>query len=388
MGKLNAAQVFKLGPGLHNDGDGLCLQVGAGTNNRSWIYRYSLNGKTRYLGLGSARHIPLKRARELAQEPRRLRAEGIDPIERRKVEREAAKPAPTVTFEQCAVRYVTTHSPSWKHPKHRAAWESTLRRHVLPVLGATPVNAIETSDVMRVLSLIWAATPDTASKVRARIESILDAAKAAGHRNGDNPARWRGHLENLLAQPSKLRPKVHHPAMAYQQVPAFLRELRGRKGTAARALEFVILTACRSAEATGARWGEIDVDGAVWIVPAERMKVGKEHRVPLSRPALAVLRRMAAERENEFVFPGHANPTLDATSMAKMVARMGVTRATIHGFRSAFRDWAADCSDARSEVAELALAHQVGSEVERAYLRTSLFDRRRALMDDWAAYLG
>jgi integrase len=385
VGKLVVSQIFKLGPGLHSDGDGLCLQVATGPNNRSWIYRYSLNGKTRYMGLGPASAITLKRARELVAEPRRLRAEGIDPIDQRKAQR-AAKPVPT--FSECAAQYVAAHAPSWKHPKHRAAWESTLRRDVLPVLGAMPVNAIETADVLRVLTPIWSVKPDTASKVRARIESILDAAKAAEHRSGENPARWRGHLENLLPQPSKLRPKVHHPAMAYQQVPRFVRDLRGREGTAARALEFVILTAARSAEVTNARWDEVDMGNSVWKVPGERMKAGREHRVPLNGPAMALLQRMAADRENEFVFPGHAKPTLDETSMAKMLARIGVTGATIHGFRSAFRDWAADCSDAPREVAELALAHQVGTDVERAYRRTSLFDRRRALMDEWAAYLG
>jgi integrase len=311
MAKLTAMQVAKITePGMYGDGQGLYLQIKPG-GAKSWIYRYQLNGRKRHLGLGSASAITLKRARELLAEPRRLRAEGIDPVEKKHEARSAARvaAATVVTFRQCAANYMAAHGQSWRSIKHRTQWATSLQADAYPLLGSLSVAAIDTPIVLAVLRPIWMTKPESASRLRGRIETVLDAAKAEGLRTGENPARWSGHLENLLPPPKKVRRAEHHPALPYADVPAFLRELSTRQGLAAVALRFVILTAARTGEVLGARWTEIDFKGAVWTIPATRMKAGKEHRVPLSEPALELLRGLYAVRSSDLVFPGRSGDT-------------------------------------------------------------------------------
>jgi integrase len=396
MSKLTALQVDKLGPGMHADGNGLYLQVGAG-DARSWVYRFKLNGKERYLGLGSAIAIPLKRARELADDARRLRAEGIDPVEHRRTQRSAdqAEAAKAVTFKQSAEQFIASHRVGWKNPKHRQQWENTLTTYVYPVFGHLPVGAIDTTLVMKVLQPIWAMKPETASRIRGRIEAILDAAKTQGQRTGENPARWKGHLANLLPAKRKVRRVRHHPALPYAQQPAFMAALRERPSLSARALEFVILTIVRSGEGIKAHWREIDLEAAVWEIPAERMKRERPHRVPLVGRALEILKSYREEVRNGWVFPGvgkrQGKPMSEAT-LDKMLELMGDWRdkagdsVTVHGFRSTFKDWSAERTSFPWEVAEVALSHAVGDETEQAYQRGDLFEKRRRLMEAWAKY--
>jgi integrase len=370
-------------PGLH-------LQV-TGPNAKSWVYRYTspTTGRVRYLGLGGANSISLEDAKEAVREPRKQRAQGIDPIDAARAKREAAKPVPTITFGECAQRYFETHKAGWRHAKHIAAWESSLRREIRPGLGHLAPDAVDTAAVLSVLQPRWKTSPIMANKTRARLEQIIDYCTAHGYRTGDNPARGKGHMHILLGDVKRREKTEHHEAMAYKDVPAFMKELAKREGSGPRALEFVILTACRTAEVLGAQWHEVDLTNAVWTIPAERMKVGKAHKVPLSTQAVALLKRMEDVRESDTVFPGYSRkqPTLHAGALIQSLRKMGHGAITTHGFRSAFRDWAAECTDHPREVAELSLAHQVGSEVERAYRRTSLFDRRRALMQEWADYI-
>jgi integrase len=391
MGKLNALKVDRLAKrGLHADGDGLYLQVGAHADAKSWIFRYRLNGKSRYLGLGSASAISLKRARELAAEPRRLVAEGIDPLDARRAQRAtaAADAAKAVTFAQCAEAYARAREGSWRSIVHRAQWQNTLETYVYPVIGALPVQAVDTALVLKVLEPIWHSKPETASRVRGRIESILDAAKAREFRTGENPARWRGHLANLLPKPGDVRKSQHYAALGYRELPAFTQALRGRRGLGALALEFSILTAARRGEVLGAHWPEIDFEQRVWTIPGSRMKAGKEHKVPLSEPALAILRSLYAVRSSNttFVFPGKPGRSLSNTAMLALLGLMGRGDLTAHGFRSTFKDWASEQTAFSNEVTEMALAHTVGSAVERAYRRGDLFDKRRRLMDEWGRY--
>jgi integrase len=378
----------KLGPGFHLiEAPGLYLQV-TGPKAKSWLYRYTspISGKVRYLGLGPANAITVQRAKELVREPRQQRAEGIDPIDARKAKRETDKPAPTITFGECAEEYFRVHRRKWKHAKHIAAWEASLRREIIPGLGHLAPNAVDTAAVLRVLEPRWETSPVMANKTRARLEQIIDYCTAHGYRTGDNPALGK-HVSILLGDVKRREKTEHHEAMAYKEVPAFMKELARREGSAVRALEFVILTACRTNEVLGARWHEVDITNAVWTIPGGRMKTGNPHRVPLSDAAVALLKRMADVRESDAIFPGYSRPTLHAGALIQSLRKMGHSKITTHGFRSAFRDWAADCTDHAREVAELCLAHQVGSEVERAYRRTSLYDRRRELMQAWADYL-
>lgn len=367
-------------PGLH-------LQV-TGPTAKSWIYRYTspTTGKVRYLGLGPANSISLQKAKELVREPREQRALGVDPIDARKARREAAKPAPTITFGECAQRYFETHKKNWKHAKHIAAWESSLRREIIPGLGHLAPNAVDTAAVLRVLQPRWQASPIMANKTRARLDQIIDYCTAHGYRTGDNPAAGK-RMSILLGDVKRREKTEHHEAMPYQEVPAFMKELAKHEGTAARALEFVILTTCRTAEVLGARWYEIDLTKALWTIPGERMKVGEKHEVPLSSAAVALLKRMAEVQESDVVFPGYSNPTLHAGSLIQSLRKMGHGAITTHGFRSAFRTWAAECTDFAHEVAELCLAHQVSKETVRSYKRTTLIDKRRDLMQAWANYL-
>jgi integrase len=383
MGKLTALKVGRITkPGLHSDGSGLYLQV-TPNGTRSWIFRYQINGRARYMGLGSASAIPLARARELTVEPRRLCAEKIDPLETRRAQR--LETAPAVTFREVAEDYLKAHEATW-NAVHRRQWRSTLEAAVYPAIGDTPVKDVDTPAVMKVLRPLWNSTPETASRIRGRIETILSAAKATGLRTGENPAAWRGHLQNLLPKPRAVKKVEHHKALPYRGLPDFMALLRGRPSISARALEFTILTATRRSEVLGARWDEVNFEERVWTIPASRMKGRKEHRVPLSDAALSLLRHLYEVRSNEYVFPGQTAQRLSDASMLKLLEIMGRRDLTIHGFRSTFRDWAAEQTSYPSDVVEMALAHLVGSAVERAYRRGDLFEKRARLMAAWSDY--
>ncbi len=385
-GKLTALRVGRIKtPGMYHDGDGLYLQV---AGSKSWIYRFMLHGKAREMGLGPLSVVSLAQARTRAAECRRLRHDGIDPIEARRAERAKAAvgAAKTMIFSECAAAYIAAHRTGWRSVRHMNQWKSTFAAYVTPVFGKLPVQAIDTMLVTKVLEPIWSTKPETARRLRRRIEAVLDWAKAREHRDGENPARWRGHLKHLLAAPSRARKVEHHPALPYTEIGEFMAALRERDGVAARALEFIILSAARSGEVRGARWAEIDLPARVWTVPAARMKSEDEHRVPLSDAALAVLRRVAKVREHDRVFPGERQAALGDRTLKRLLRAMGRGHVTTHGFRSTFRDWAAEKTSFPRELAEKALAHLVGDETERAYQRGDLFEKRRKLMDAWAAY--
>lgn len=390
-GRLTALQVFKMtAPGRYGDGGGLWLQVSpAGT--KSWLFRFMLDGRARQMGLGAVSDVTLAEAREAARDARRLSREGIDPIDEREQKRAEMRAARMrhVTFRDCAERYMKAHEAGWRNPKHRDQWRSTLTTYADPVLGELSVSQIDTALVLKVLEPIWLAKPETASRTRGRIEAVLDWAQARGYRKGENPARWRGHLDKLLPSKARVRRVEHHGALPYQRVPAFITELRLKPFVSARALEFTILTAARTGEVIGARWPEIDLDEASWTVPAERMKAGREHRVPLCAHAVAILHGMPRE-DGGFAFPG-AKPKSGLSNMAMLQLLRGMDGTeglTVHGFRSAFRDWAAEQTDYPREVAEAALAHTISDKVEAAYRRGDLFEKRRRLMEDWAAFCG
>ncbi len=368
--------------GRHADGNGLYLVVKP-SGAKSWVFLYTFNGKRREKGLGSYPAVSLAAARKLVPQHREALALGQDPLTR------TTRRVPS--FGEFADEYVRTHSGSWRNAKHRAQWKMTLQRYAAQ-LRHKPVNEIGVADVLQVLKPLWAAKSETASRLRGRIEAVLDGAKARGYRDGENPAAWRGNLRHLLPKRLKLT-RGHHAAMPFAEVPAFVRELRGRTGAAARLLEFIILTATRSGEAIGARWGEIDMQNALWTIPAHRMKAGREHRVPLSRRAMAILREMQAARSCDdpevLVFPGQRfNHPLSVTSTAMVLRRMGRGKLTTHGFRSSFRDWVGECTNFPRELAEAALAHRVGDAVERAYRRGDALKKRRTLMGAWDTYVG
>lgn len=389
--KLTALGVMKLKvPGMYGDGGGLWLQV-TGNGAKSWIFRFTLRGKSREMGLGSAGTFSLAEARDKALMCRKLCYEGIDPIEARRQQRQAAalESARAMTFRQCAAAYIESHKAGWRNEKHGAQWLATLEAYVHPIFGDLSVQAIDTGLVIKAIEPIWTTKPETAVRVRGRIESILDWAKARGFRAGENPARWRGHLQNLLPRKTKIQRVIHHPALPFAEVPDFLRRVAEQPGIAARLLMFTVLTAARTGEALGARWCEFDLAAGIWTVPAERMKGGVEHRVPLTAATQTILAEMAMVRTSEFVFPGgrYGRP-LSNMAMLVLLRRMDRGDLTVHGFRSSFRDWASETTHYPSEVVEMALAHVVESKVERAYRRGDLFDKRRDLMDDWASFCG
>ena len=389
-GKLSAVKVARAKPGYYGDGAGLWLQV-RDTGTRAWVYRYAINGRARYMGLGPADLVSLAEARERAREARRLvKIDGVDPIEARRQAKHAAtlEAARSVTFQDCARRYIAAHEAGWRNEKHRAQWPSSLAAYAFPVIGRLPVSAVDTALVLRVLEPIWRDKPETASRVRGRIESILDWAAANNFRRGDNPARWRGHLDKLLPRHSSVRRVRHHPALPYREAPTFIAELRQRGGISAKALDFVILTAARTGEALGAVWPEIDASERIWRVPGERMKAGKQHTVPLSGRALEVLAELPRIDGCPYLFPG-ARQGQPLSNMALLELMRDMRPGFVpHGFRSTFRDWAAEQTAHPSYVAEAALAHAVGDKVEAAYRRGELIEKRRALMNDWAVYCG
>jgi integrase len=388
IGKLTSLSVRQARRrGLYGDGGGLFLQVSE-SGAKSWVFRFKKADRLRVMGLGPAHTITLAEARDRARECRKLRLDGIDPIEARRAERAQAKldAAKAVTFAECADAYITAHKAGWRNPKHAAQWPATLATYVNPTFGELPVQAIDTALVTRVMEPIWTKKPETASRVRGRIESILDWATARGYRQGENPARWRGHLENLLPRRSKVRRVEHHAALPYSELSAFMLALRQQEGVAARALEFTILTAARTGEVIGARWEEINIAERMWSVPAERMKAGREHRVPLCGKALEIVEEMRAIGGN-FIFPGgKRGKPLSNMAMTMLLRRMGHGDQTVHGFRSTFRDWAAERTNFPAEVAEMALAHAVTDKVEAAYRRGDLFEKRRALAEAWAKF--
>ena len=377
---LTARQVETIkAPGRHADGGNLYLNVTT-SGARSWVFMYTRSGRQREMGLGPARDVSLAEARDIALQHRRTIRSGFDPLEIRKAQ--VDKPS----FGTFAENHIAAMEAGWRNPKHRAQWRSTLKTHAAG-LRDLPVDRIETADVLACLTPIWSKKPETAARVRGRIEAVLDAAKAKGFRSGDNPAAWRGHLDNLLPKRSSLS-RGHHAAMPINDMPAFIAELRQAKGVSPRALEFTILTAARSGEVLGARWPEIDIERKLWTVPAARMKGGREHRVPLSDPAKAILEELAATRNGEFVFPGSKRDTaLSNMSLAMTLRRLGRGEVTAHGFRSTFRDWASERTSTPHEVCEMALAHAVADKTEAAYRRGDLFQKRRALMDAWACFL-
>jgi integrase len=385
---LTVAKVGSFGPGYHADGGGLYLQVAPG-GGRSWIFRYQIAGRRRDMGLGSTSIVGLAEARRVAHECRRLLFEGIDPLERKRAGRSAAalEAAKAITFRQCAEGYIAAHKAGWRDHKSQQQWEQSLAAYVYPLFGTLPVQAIDVGLVLKAIESLWTEKPETASRVRGRIESVLDWATARGYRTGENPARWRGHLENLLPKRSKVRKVEHHPALPYPEIAAFVAELRQQEGVAARALEFAILTAARSGEVLGARWSEFDMANRIWTIPGDRMKAGKEHRVPLSDAAMAVVEQMAAVRLNDYVFPGlKKGQSASTNTMFYALRHMNRGDLTAHGFRSTFRDWCAEHTAFPAEVAEMALAHVVGDKVEAAYRRGDLFEKRRQLAEAWAKF--
>jgi len=388
QGKLTALGVARLKtPGMYGDGYGLWLQV-TGRGAKSWIYRFTLAGRSREMGLGSAQTFSLAEARDRARECRKLTADGIDPIEIRNEKRQQAEleAARSVTFVQCAKAYYEAHKAGWRNETHLKQWPASMEAYVYPVFGDLPVAAIDTGLVMKVLEAIWTTKAETATRVRGRIEVVLDWATTRGYRRGENPARWKGHLQNLLPKRSRVQKVKHHPALPFDQMPAFMADLAKETRVKARLLEFIILTAVRAGEASSARWSEIDLASAVWTLPAERMKSGIEHRVPLSEPVLAILRGMERS-DSPLVFRGPQNrDRIDNKLVRDLLAKLRGQGLTVHGFRSTFRDWVAERTSFSRDLAETALAHTVGGTTERAYWRSDLFEKRRELMDDWAAY--
>jgi integrase len=386
-------------PGLYSDGGGLYLRVRP-TGTRSWIFRYRAAGKLHDLGLGPAHTITLASARRRAQQLREQRYDGIDLLGAKKAAQRVAKldAAKAMTFADCARDYIIAHAAGWRSAKHAAQWMATLNTYAFPIFGRLPVQAVDVGLVMKALeqdvegddgkkARFWDAKPETASRVRGRIESILDWATVRQYRQGENPARWRGHIESLLPKKAKVRAVKHHAAAAYMEVAGFMATLRAQEGVAARALEFAILTAARSGEVLGCRWDEIDRANRLWIIPGERMKAGKEHRVPLSDAAMAIVEKMAELRQGDFVFRGgRGGRPLSNMAMNMTLRRMKRDDLTAHGFRSTFSDWCAEQTNFPAEVREMALAHAVGDKVEAAYRRGDLFDKRRQLAAAWASF--
>ena len=388
---LTALTVKTATPGRHADGAGLHLLVKT-TGARSWVYRFMLNGKSRDVGLGPAAGkdaLTLAKARDAAAALRLKVKSGVDPLAERASEAaealaaaQAAKVA-SHTFKAAAEAYIATNEGSWRNAKHRQQWANTLTSYVYPVIGDLPVGDVATAHVLSILEPIWKEKPETASRLRGRIETILDSAKARGYRRGENPARWRGHIAQILPPRTRLS-RGHHRAMPYETVPDFVARLKARKAMAALALEFTILTAARTGEVIGATWDEVDLAKAVWTIPAARMKAGKEHRVPLSERALAILEAAKIDG-SESLFTGDSGGKLSGMAMTMLLRRMDAD-CTAHGFRSGFRDWAAERTAYAHEVCEMALAHTIGNKVEAAYRRGDLFDKRRRLMADWAFF--
>jgi integrase len=386
INRLSARTVATLAkPGRHADGGGLYLKIDAGGSKR-WTFMWVRSGKQREAGLGSIHAVPLARAREVATSYRAILADGGDPIDARqaaRIERDGRK-----TFGDVAHAFLEANGPGWSNTKHRAQWRMTLEVYGKRLMGLA-VEAIDTAAVLEVLKPLWQTRPETASRLRGRIEAILDASRVAGHTPADrlNPARWKGHLDKILPKPNKLA-RGNHAAMPYKSVAAFVTKLHDHKAIAALALEFLVLTAARTGEVLGAEWPELDLETKIWTIAAKRMKANREHRVPLSPRAVEILEELAKVRTGAFVFPGQRlDKPLSGKAMGMVLGRMGVHDATVHGFRSAFRDWCGEETHFPREVAEAALAHVIGDKAERAYRRGDALEKRRALMNEWAAFI-
>jgi integrase len=373
-------------PGRYGDGGGLLLQVSP-SKTKSWLFRYSVSGVHRHMGLGSLDTISLTEAREMALQARKQLLHGHDPLEAKRAGRSSLMAARSkqVTFQWCAEQYIASHEKTWKHPKHAQQWPNSLKAYCYPDIGALVVQDIETAHILKCIGDIWKTKTETASRVRMRLETILSWATARGYRKGENPARWKGHLDQLLPKRSKVTAVEHHKALPYPEMPVFMQALRLQQGMAARALEFCILAASRTSETLNAEWSEIDTVLAVWTIPAVRMKAGKEHKVALSGRMVDMLGSLP--REGRYVFAGATKGRpLSNMSMLQLLRRMDHHELTVHGFRSSFRDWAAEQTAYPSEVAEMALAHVVGDKTEAAYRRGDLLEKRRRLTQDWCNF--
>ena len=373
-------------PGHYGDGGGLWLQISK-FKSKNWVFRYTLHGTRREMGLGPIHTVSLAEARQKAKECRLTLLDGKDPIEVRETTTlaEALRRAKMMTFDQCATAYIEAHRTSWKNVKHISQWENTIQAYASPVIGKLPVTSVDTDLVVKILNPIWQTKTETATRLRGRIESVLDWATASKFRQGDNPARWRGHLENLLSSPNKIVKVRHHPALPWQELGKFMVDLREREGVAARAVELAILTATRSGEVRNATWAEFDA--GLWVIPAARMKMGREHRIPLPTAAVELLEKMP--RLGDLVFPGtKKDKPLSDMSLTAVLRRMERNDITVHGFRSSFRDWCSE-SVANSfprEVCEHALAHSLPDKIEAAYRRGDLIEKRALLMQAWSDY--
>ncbi|MER9236594.1 integrase arm-type DNA-binding domain-containing protein [Mesorhizobium sp. M0622] len=402
VNKLSAVEVAKKSrPGTYGDGGGLYLQVAKSTAKaanegevtKSWLFRFMLAGKARYMGLGDVNTFSLKEARKKARDARQKVTDGIDPIDERKEKKSTlrAEDARRITFKQASERYIAAHKAGWKNAKHAEQWTNTLEKYAWPFIGDLPVGKVETAHIHQILDPIWNTKTETASRVRGRVESVLDWATVRGFRpKGDNPARWRGHLDKALPARAKVAKVQHHAAMPYADLPAFMTRLRAMDSISARALEFTIVSAVRTGEAIGATEGEIDFANKLWTIPAERMKSGRPHRVPLSDRAIEILKSVPREADSPYMFPGaRKGKPLSNMAMLELLRGMeGMEGLTVHGFRSTFRDWAAERSNFPREIAEAALAHVLSDKTEAAYQRGDMLEKRRRLMVAWAGYCG
>ena len=389
--ELGALAVSRLtAPGLHFVGgvSGLALQVLQG-GGRTWILRATMGGRRRDMGLGGYPDVPLADARAAARKAREQIKAGLDPIEEARAEANSrrANQAKNITFKQAALAYIASHEAGWRNNKHAKQWRNTLDAYAYPVIGSIMVRDVDLTHVLAVLTPIWSTKTETATRVRGRIEHVLDRATALGHRDGLNPARWKGHLDKLLPRPSKIARIKHHIALPLAELGPFMKRLREAKSIGARALEFLILTAGRSGEVRGATWAEIDLEAAVWTVPPDRMKAGREHRVPLSPEALTLLKALPRFAGTNLIFPAPRGGALSDMALTAVLRRMKAD-AVPHGFRSTFRDWASELTNYPRDAAEMALAHAIGDKVEAAYRRGDLFDKRRRMMADWATFCG
>jgi integrase len=380
--------------GTHADGAGLYLNV-TETGTKSWLLRYTLNKRARWMGLGGYPEVSLLAAREKAASYRVIIKSGIDPLDGKREERQKAHAAAAnrINFSKAAHEYIESHKSGWKNAKHIDQWRTSIKDYADGIIGSLDVSLIEVAHIVRIMQQndLWTTKTETATRLRGRLEKIIDWATVRGFRKGENPARWKGNLEALLPAPGKVQKRAHFPAMAYKQMADFMPKLQAMGGTAARAVEFLILTATRSGEVRGARWEEVDLKEKVWTIPAERMKMKKEHRIPLSDAAIKVLQKMVPQ-EAGLIFQGREKngevQALSDMTLSAVLRRMEYKTETIHGFRSSFRDWGAELTDYPSEVLEMALAHKVANSVERAYRRGDLFEKRNGLMSDWAKFCG
>lgn len=393
---LTALEIKSAKAGMHADGGGLYLSVSR-SGAASWAFRYQIAGRRREMGIGSASVVPATEARAKAAELKDRVKRGIDPLETRIAEQNEAKLAEQskvretelrcATFRVATERHLAMNESGWRNAKHRQQWDNTLKTYAFPTIGDLPVQEITAQHVIDVLAPIWATVPETASRVRMRIEAVLNSAKVMGWRSGENPAIWRGNLDAVLPKRSKVRTVRHHPALNWRDAKLFMRDLRKCDGFSAKALEFLILTAARSGEVRNAHWGEIDFDSKLWVIPAGRMKAGREHRVPLSQDALSLLRAVPRFVDSDIIFPGLKSRPLSDMSLSAVLKRMGRTGITVHGFRSTFRDWAAEHTKHERDAVEQALAHTIENKVEAAYRRGDLLPKRRDLMEDWAEWV-